>query len=393
MKDATRAVQAGRTPGPDPRFVNPPVYHASTILFDNLADLAASQRTRSGDGVSYAVHGTPGTYALEAAIAEIEGGFRTRLCSAGAQALSGPLLSFLSAGDHLLMTDSCYGNTRELSTGLLARMGIETTFYDPLIGAGIRDLIRPNTRVVYTESPGSQTFEVQDIPAIAEVAHAAGATVMMDNTWASPLYFDAIGHGVDVSIQAVTKYVAGHGDLVMGSVTTTEPAYATLQKGWQQLGLSASPDDAYLALRGMRTMPLRLARHWETGLRLAEWLKGRPEIAEVIHPALESDPGHTLWRRDFKGAGGLFAVVLDEGLSAPGPVAAFIDDLALFGIGFSWGSYQSMILPARPRRTATVWPRPGRAKGQLVRIYAGIEDADDLIADLSAGLDRLRGGV
>ncbi len=391
MKDATRAAHAGRRPGPDPRFVNPPVYHASTILFDSMADLKATGRIRSGDGVTYAVHGTPGTFALEQAIAEIEGGHRTRLCSAGAQALSGPLLAFLSAGDHLLMTDSCYGNTRDLCRGMLARMGVETTFYDPLIGAGIGELIRPETRVVYTESPGSQTFEVQDIPAIAEAAHAAGAVVMMDNTWASPLYFDAIGHGVDVSIQAVTKYVAGHGDLVMGAVTTTEAAYDTLQRGWYELGLSASPDDAYLALRGLRTMPLRLARHWETGVRLAEWLAGRPEIAEVIHPALEGDPGHALWRRDFRGAGGLFAVVLDAGLSDPERVAAFVDHLALFGLGFSWGSYQSMILPARPRRTATAWPRPGRPTGQLVRIYAGLEDAEDLIEDLAAGLDRLRG--
>lgn len=390
MKDATRAVHAGRSPGPDPRFVNPPVYHASTILFDTVGAMRATGKIRSGDGVTYAVHGTPGTYAFEDAVAELEGGYRTRICSAGAQALSGPLLSFLSTGDHVLMPDNCYGNTRQLADGMLARMGIETTYYDPLIGGEIRQLMRENTRVVYTESPGSQTFEVQDIPAIAEEAHARGAVVMLDNTWASPLYFKAFEHGVDVSIQAVTKYVSGHGDLVMGSVTTTEDAYPTLQQGWYHLGLSGSPDDTYLALRGLRTIEVRLARHWETGLRLGEWLADRPEVAGVVHPAMEHDPGHAIWKRDFRGAGGLFGFWLDPGLSSREHQAAFCNGLLLFGMGFSWGSYQSMIMPANPRRTATAWPRPGQPKGQLMRIYAGLEDADDLIADLKAGFERLR---
>ncbi len=390
MKDATRAVTAGRSPGPDRRFVNPPVYHASTILFDDIAALAATEGTRKGDAVTYAVHGTPGTYAFEEALAALEGGYRTRICSAGAQALSGPLLAYLSAGDHALIPDACYGNTRDIAMGLLPRFGIEVDYYDPLVGAGIADLMRPNTRVVYCESPGSQTFEVQDIPAIAEAAHARGAIVMLDNTWASPLYFKAFEHGVDVSIQAVTKYVAGHADLVMGAVTATEAAYPTLQEGWYHLGLSGSPDDTFLALRGLRTIHLRLPRHWETGVALGEWLRARDEVAEVLHPAMPHDPGHAIWARDFMGAGGLFAFWLTERLSGRDQQAAFFGALDLFGIGFSWGSFQSMIMPVRPRRTASAWPRPGQPKGQLVRIHAGLEDLDDLRADLDRAFAAAR---
>ena len=389
MKDATRAVMAGRDPAPDPRFVNPPVYHASTILFDGVEDMRASGGGRPGDGLSYAVHGTPGTYALEQALAELEGGYRTRLCNTGAQALSGPLLSFLSAGEHVLIPDSCYGNTRQIADGLLARLGIAAEFYDPLIGAGIAGLMRPETRLVFTESPGSQTFEVQDVPAIAAAAHARGALVALDNTWAGPLYFRPFEHGVDISINALTKYVAGHADLVMGAVTVTEAAYDALQRGWYELGLSASPDDAYLALRGVRTMPLRMERHWASGLALADWLAGREEVAEVIHPAMPCDPGHALWARDFRGAGGLFAFTLRADLSERARVAAFVDGLARFGIGFSWGGFQSMIMPVTPRRSATPWPKPGREPGQTMRIFAGLEDPEDLIRDLEAGLERL----
>ncbi|MCL5778941.1 cystathionine beta-lyase [Limibaculum sp. FT325] len=390
MKDATRAVTAGRNPDTSARIVNPPVYHASTVLFETLEDLKAVGKKRDGDSVTYGVHGTPGTYAFEEALGALEGGYRTRVCNSGAQALSGPLLSYLSSGDHVLIPDACYGNTRDLANGLLARMGIETSFYDPLIGGAIRDLIRDNTRVVFTESPGSQTFEVQDIPAIAEEARKRGCIVMMDNTWASPLYFKPFEHGVDVSIQAVTKYVGGHADLVMGAVTTTEAAYPALQQGWRALGLSGAPDDCFLALRGLRSLHVRLPRHAETGLKLGEWLMGRPEVAEVIHPAMPHDPGYRIWKRDFLGTTGLFAFTLDERLSSRAHVAALVDHLRLFGMGFSWGGFQSMILPTNPRRTATAWPRPGRPRGQLIRIHAGLEDANDLIDDLAEGFARLR---
>ncbi|GMG83007.1 cystathionine beta-lyase [Paralimibaculum aggregatum] len=390
MKDATRAVRGGRSPGPDPRFVNPPVYHASTVLFEDLESLKGTAKLRYGDGVSYAVHGTPGTYAFEEALAELEGGHRTRICSAGAQALSGPLLACLAAGDHVLIPDAVYGNTRDFAAGMLARFGVSVEFYDPLIGGGIRALIRPETKVVYTESPGSQTFDVQDIPAIAEEAHKAGALVFMDNTWASPLYFKPFEHGVDVSIQAVTKYIAGHGDLVMGAVTATEAAYPQIQKGWYHLGLSGSPDDTYLALRGLRTIHVRLPRHWESGIALGDWLRARDEVEEVLHPAMPHDPGHAIWKRDFRGAGGLFAFWMAEGLSSAAQISAFCNRLELFGMGFSWGSYQSMLMPVNPRRTASPWPRPGQPKGQLVRVYAGLEDVDDLKADLDAAFAAAR---
>lgn len=390
-KDATRLVTGGRTPAPDPRFVNPPVYHASTILFPDLTTMEREDAIRHGDAVSYPVHGTPGTFAFEAALCEIEGGHRTRLCNTGMQALTGALLSYLSAGDHCLVPDSCYGNVRSRSAKMLARMGIEVTFYDPLIGGEIRSLLRPNTRVVFAESPGSGTFEVQDIPAIAEEAHKVGAIVMHDNTWASPLYFKSFEHGVDVSIQAVTKYVAGHADLVMGAVTTTEAAYPQLQEGWEGLGASGSPDDCFLALRGLRTLHLRLPRHWETGVILGEWLRARPEVSEVLHPAMAHDPGHALWKRDFLGAGGLFGFWLDEGLSSRAQIEAFLGGLELFGIGFSWGGFQSMLVSTSPTRSVTPYPRPGQPKGQLMRLHAGLEDPGDLIADLEAGFARLTG--
>lgn len=385
MKDHTKAVTAGRPPMRSGSTVSHPVHHASTIFFETLDELMAVGQTMKGDGLTYAVHGTETTYAFEAAVTAIEGGYRTRICSTGAQALSGALLSFLSAGDHALIPDCCYGNTRDIATGLLARLGIEASFYDPLIGGGIRDLIRPETRVVFTESPGSQTFDVQDVPAIAEEAKRRGCVVMMDNTWASPLYFKPFEHGVDISIQAVTKYIGGHADLVMGAVTATEEHYPALQKGWYELGLSGAPDDAFLALRGLRTLPLRLPRHWATGVRIGEWLMERAEVAEVIHPAMPHDPGHALWSRDFLGAAGLFAFVLREDLSSREHLRALVEGRHHFGMGFSWGGFESLILPQRPKRTASPWPRPGRPRGQLVRIHAGLEEPDDLIGDLAEG--------
>lgn len=390
MKDDTRAVTAGRDPHANHGVVNPPVYHASTILSPTLAALRETDRTEDADATTYGVHGTPGTFAFEAALAEMEGGFRTRLCSTGLIACTAPLLSVLSAGDHLLVPDNCYGPTRRFALKMLKRMGVETTFYDPHVGGGIRDLMRPDTRAVFTESPGSLTFEVQDIPAIAEEAHRAGAVVMMDNTWASPLYFKAFEHGVDISIQAVTKYVGGHADLVMGAVTTTETAYPAIREGWKELGLSAAPDDVYLAMRGLRTMPTRLARHWRSGLIVADWLQGRAEVAEVLHPALPGDPGHDLWKRDFRGASSLFGFVLDEGLSSEAHLAALLDPLELFGMGASWGGYESLLVPRTVPRSATYWPRPDGPRGQLMRIHIGLEDTDDLIADLAAGFDRMR---
>jgi cystathionine beta-lyase len=389
MKDATRATHAGRRPHENHGVVNPPVYHASPILSPTLAALRELDAVEDADGTTYGVHGTPGTFAFEEAVAALEGGFRTRLASTGLLACAAPLLCYLSAGDHLLMVDTCYGPTRRFCNKMLKRMGIETTFYDPLIGGAIRDLIRPETKVVFTESPGSLTFEVQDIPAIVAEAKQRGCIVMMDNTWASPLYFKPLEHGVDVSINAVTKYISGHSDLVMGAVTTTEQAYPPLREGWKQMGLNGSPDDTYLAMRGLRTLAVRMPQHWKNGLILAEWLAGRTEVAEVLHPALPGAPGHDLWKRDFLGASSLFGYVLHPEFSSEAQLAALHDGLELFGMGASWGGFESLMKPSKIPYGAIFWPRPGRPQGQLIRIHAGLEDTGDLIADLDAGFARM----
>jgi len=390
MKDATRATHAGRRPHENHGVVNPPVYHASTILSPTLAAMRAKEKVENAEATTYGVHGTPGTFAFEEAVAELEGGFRTRLCSTGLIACTAPLLSYLSAGDHLLMVDSVYGPTRRFCNGMLRRMGIETTFYDPLIGGGIRELIRPETRVVFTESPGSLTFEVQDIPSIAEEAHRRGCIVMMDNTWASPLYFKPFAHGVDVSIQAVTKYICGHSDLVMGAVTTTEAAYPQLREGWKQIGLNGSPDDVYLAMRGLRTLAVRLPQHWKNGVAVAGWLAARQEVVEVLYPALPGDRGHALWKRDFLGASSLFGLILKPEYSSEVQLAALLDGLELFGMGASWGGFESLFKPNDPPRSAVAWPRPGYPQGRLMRMHVGLEDPDDLIADLEAGFSRMQ---
>ncbi len=390
MKDRTLAVHAGRHPHDHHGVVNPPVYHASTVLSPTLAALRARREIEPADATTYGVHGTPGTFAFEEALCALEGGFRTRLCGTGLTACVAPLLCYLSAGDHLLMVDSVYGPTRSFCDSMLTRLGVTTTYYDPLIGARIEELIRPETRVIFMESPGSLTFEVQDAPAIVEVAKRHHIVTMMDNTWATPLYFKPLAVGVDVSIQAVTKYIAGHSDLVMGAVTTTEEAYPLLREGWKELGLSAAPDDVYLAMRGLRTMSTRLAAQGMAGLVVAEWLKGRPEVAEVLHPALTGDPGHTLWKRDFTGTSSLFGVILRPEYGSEEHLAALIDGLELFGLGASWGGFESLIRPSHPPRTAVPWPRPGRATGPLLRLHIGLEDTDDLIADLAEGLTRMR---
>ncbi|MGH7098580.1 MAG: cystathionine beta-lyase [Stellaceae bacterium] len=377
----------GRHPEAQSGAVNPPVYHASTILSANMAEWEAKRDpAKRFDIVRYGLLGTPTTFALEEALAAIEGGSRAMLMSSGLAAITAPLQACLKCGDHLLMTDSCYGPARNFCDRVLTRCGIETTYYDPLIGGDIDRLIRPNTRVVYTESPGSLTFEVQDIPAIATVAHAAGATVLMDNTWASPLLFPSFARGVDVSIHAATKYIVGHSDVMLGAVITTEEAYLPVRTMAADLGHCAAPDDAYFALRGLRTLSVRLERHQKNALTVARWLQTRPEVARVLYPALPEDPGHALWKRDFVGASGLFGVVLK-----PAPqtaVHALIDALDLFGIGASWGGFESLIQPTTPARirSATRW----QAEGPTLRLHIGLEDPQDLIADLKGGFHALR---
>jgi cystathionine beta-lyase len=384
MKRDTRLVTAGRRPAEHFGVVNPPVYHASTVLFPTLAALEEAQ-THPYDGVYYGRYGTPTSFAIEEAMAELEGGHRAIATASGLGAIAGTLLAFLKAGDHVLMADSVYFPTRKLCNGLLAGFGIETAYYDPLIGAGIAALMRPNTRVVFVESPGSLTFEVQDVPAIAAAAHAGGAVVVMDNTWSAGLYFRPFAHGVDVSIQAATKYVAGHSDAMLGLITTTAGTFEPVKATVAALGYAAGAQECYLGHRGIRTLSARLARHQESGLKLAGWLKARPEVAAVLHPAFPDCPGHALWKRDFTGASGLFSIVLRD---YPRPaVAALLDGMELFGLGFSWGGYESLVVPAYPEkiRTATRWPHGG----PVLRLHVGLEDPDDLIADLAGGFRRL----
>jgi cystathionine beta-lyase len=384
MKQDTRVIRAGRDPLANLGVVNPPVHHASTILKPTVAALLETAR-RPFEGVTYGSQGVPVTFALEEAVAELEGGHRAVAVRSGHAAIATTLLALVKSGDHLLVTDSAYAPTRHVCQGLLRDFGVETTYYDPRIGADIAALIRPTTKAVLVESPGSLTFEVQDVPAIAEAAHAAGAVVVMDNTWATPLFFKPFAHGVDVAIQAGTKYLGGHADVMFGVITTTAPLHQRIRAMSMTLGGCPGPDDCYLALRGMRTLAVRLERHQRTGLELARWLRARPEVIRVMHPGLPDDPGHALWRRDFTGASGLFGAVLrpvrDEAM------AAMLDHFEVFGLGYSWGGYESLCIPVFPARNRTAIPwEPG---GPTIRIHAGLEDPEDLIADLERGFDRM----
>jgi cystathionine beta-lyase len=378
-KKDTTLTSAGRKTRAHVGVVNTPVYRASTILYPDLAALDSHAMP-----FTYGRHGNPTTQSLEEAVAQLEGAAAVSLVPSGLGAVTSAILSVCSAGDHLLMVDTCYAPTRIFCEKLLKRMGVQTSFYDPLIGAGIATLFKPNTKAVFCESPGSLTFEVQDVPAIAAAAHAHGVSVLLDNTWATPLFFNGLAHGADLSIQAVTKYIGGHADVMMGYVAANESHAQRIADFHRQFGLYVSGDDAFLALRGLRTLAVRLKRHEETALRLALWLKDRPEVSRVLYPALDNDPGHAIWKRDFTGSSGLFGVVLKP-VTRPA-LAAMMDGLAHFGMGFSWGGYESLIVPSDIHRTASKFT----AEGPVIRIHAGLEDPDDLIADLTAGFARLK---
>lgn len=386
MKPETRLVHAGRHPEQHQGTVNPPIHRASTILYPTVEAFERRIERRYGKESSYGIGGTPITFALADALAELSGGARSIVTSSGLSAITQALAAFLRAGDHLLVPDSVYGPTRTFCTSVLGRFGVETTFYDPAIGGGIAALMRPATRVVYTESPGSLTFEIQDLPAIAAAAHEQGATVLFDNTWATPLLFRAFDHGVDVEIQAATKYLAGHSDLMMGVITArTEPLFRRLRDGIGEFGDCVAPDLCYETLRGLRTLAVRLRRHEQSALEVARWLARRPEVRRVLHPALPDDPGHALWRRDFTGSSSLFGAVLRTE-SRPA-VAAMVDGLQLFKIGASFGGFESLITVPQLKDNRTV--RPWSEPGTLLRLHTGLEAPEDLIADLEAGLRRL----
>ena len=382
QRTATRLANGGRDPFAHHGFINPPVYHASTLLYPSAADYLA-HRAR----YQYGRRGTPTSEALADALAGLEGPdcAGVALLPSGLAAASTALLSALKAGDHVLVTDSVYLPTRKFCDDVLARYGIATSYYDPLIGGGIADLIQPNTRAVFVESPGSLSFDIQDVPAIAAAAHHKGAVVLMDNTWASPLYFRALEKGVDLSIQSGTKYIGGHSDVMLGTVSANAATWPRLRGLVEAMGLCVGPDDMYLGLRGLRTMGVRLAQHYASGMKVARWLAGRPEVARIMHPALETDPGHAIWRRDYTGACGLFAIVFKP--APPAAVHAFLDALTLFGIGASWGGFESLAIPfdCTTFRTVTPWA-PG---GPTVRLHIGLEDVDDLIEDLERGFAAL----
>jgi len=385
MADETRIVTAGRKEAKRLGLVNPPVFHASTVLRPSLAAQkeAMAARKRGERLFFYGRDGSPTARALEDAMAALEGAHDCLTFSSGLGAISTALLACLSAGDHMLVTDGVYRPVRVFCDGMLARLGVETTYYPPRIGAGIAELIRPNTRVVYVESPSSQTFEMQDLPAIAEVAHAHDALVLVDNTWATPYFHKPLALGADMSIQAATKYIVGHSDAMLGTVATTEAAWPLLRQATREIGQCAGPDDLYLGQRGLRSMAVRLRHQQNAAIDLATWFKARPEVARVLHPALPDDPGHAIWKRDFTGASGLFAVELRP--CSETALAAMVDGLEYFGIGASWGGYESLVLPANPLRTAVPW----RAEGPLLRFHVGLEAPDDLKADLDAGFARL----
>lgn len=387
MKQHTSLVHLGRDPEDQKGVVNSPVYHASTILYPTMEafrNRAAGERKYRG--IRYGAYGTPTTFALADAVAELDGAAGGVVTSSGLAAVTMALTAFLGSGDHLLMTDSVYGPTRDFCDSVLTRMGVVTTYYDPLTGGDISRLIRPETRVIFTESPGSLTFEVQDIPAIAAAARERDVLVLMDNTWATPLFFSAFSHGVDVAIQAGTKYISGGSDLVIGIITAArEDHFRQLKDTTLAFGEIAAPDDCYLALRGLRSMGARLRHQGESARIVADQLAGRPEVDRVLFPAMESDPGHAIWKRDFTGASSLFGVVLHPVSRAA--LAAMVDNYQFFKIGASWGGFESLVIPADPgdSRTAVPWDDPGC----LLRFHVGLEDPADLIADLVAGFDRL----
>jgi cystathionine beta-lyase len=382
----TRLVTSGRDTKAQKGFVNPPVVHGSTVLYPTAEDLHAHR----GE-FQYGRHGTPTTKAFQETLMTLEGPqcAGVGIAPSGLAAISTTLLSVLKAGDHLLVCDNVYRPSRNFCNGLLARYGVETSYFDPMAGAGIGALFKPNTRAVLVEAPGSQSFEMPDIRAIADVAHARGALVIDDNTWATPLYHRSLEQGVDISMQAATKYIGGHSDIMFGTISANAEAWPLIAEGIRLLGVCAGPEDVFLALRGLRTLSVRLAQHYRSGLDMARWLAARPEIARVLHPALETDPGHAIWKRDFTGASGLFSVVLK-----PAPqkaVDAMLDTVKLFGMGFSWGGFESLVIPfdCDSYRTATKWS-PG---GPTLRLHIGLESVDDLKADLDRGFAALRAAM
>jgi len=384
-RPATEVAHAGRDPRRYLGAVNTPVFRASTILLPTMADLERASRGEY-PGLSYGLHGLPTVTDFQRALAVLEGGHAALAVPSGLTATTLPLLALLKPGDHLLVTDAVYGPTRRFCDNHLRRLGMDVGYYDPLAGAAIVDAFRPNTKLVFAESPGSLTFEVQDIRAIADAAHERGVRVVLDNTWATPLGFRAFDHGVDVSVHAATKYIGGHSDVLLGAIVANADTFPALHRLWTDMGVAPSSDDCFLGLRGLRTLGVRMQRHEASAREIATWLVARPEVREVLYPALPGDRGHALWKRDFRGASGLFGVVLQPVDGAA--IGRMLDGMRIFGMGWSWGGFESLLIPTWPERARTVtrWS-PG---GPSLRVHVGLEDPQDLIEDLDAGFARLR---
>ena len=390
MKKPTKIVRAGLDKKRNAGTVNTPVVRASTVVFECIAHMRDSYERvakKREKVLSYGRRGTPTHWTLQEALTDLAGGADTVLTPSGLSACTLAILGCVKAGDHMLVSDSAYEPTQIFCGGLLKNLGVETTYFDPLIGAGIDSLMRPNTTLIFCESPGSHTFEVQDIPAISAVARARGAKVAVDNTWASPLFCRPLALGAHLSVEAATKYIVGHSDAMIGAITGAEEAIAGVHKAAGALGIATSPDDAYLATRGLRTLGVRLKQHQENAWIVAQWLLAQPQVKRVLYPPLPGDPGHALWKRDFTGGSGLMGVVFHQ--TSQAAMAALIDGMKLFALGFSWGGFESLVAPSSPQRQVKPWtePTPG------IRLHIGLEDPEDLIADLDQGLTRFRAAL
>lgn len=394
MHEATRIVHAGRDPKEQGWMVNPPIYQSSTIVFPTLKDLIYAERGYSNNDLvepyelKYGRYGTQTNFALERAIAEIDGGYNSFVTSSGAAAINTALVAFLKQGDHMLLVDNVYSPTRSFADKFLKKLGIETTYYDPKIGEDIKKLIKKNTKVIFLESPGSLSFEIQDVPAICKVARKMGVVTIIDNSWASGIYFKPLEHGVDVVVTALTKYINGHSDMMMGAITVQEKHFRVMYEAFRYMAVTATPFSSYMVQRGMRTTKIRMDHCFKSALELAQWLEARPEVEKVLYPALESDESHKLWKRDFTGAAGLFTIILDRKYSNES-LARMVDKLHYYAMGYSWGGYESLILPIDPSgvRSITKWAHSNKT---CLRINIGLEDIEDLKDDLEAGFKRLR---
>jgi cystathionine beta-lyase len=394
MHEATRIVHAGRNPKEQGWMVNPPIYQSSTIVFPTLKDLIYAERGYSNNDLvepyelKYGRYGTQTNFALEKAIAEIDGGYNSFVTSSGAAAINTALIAFLKQGDHMLLVDNVYSPTRSFADKFLKKLGIETTYYDPKIGEDIKKLIKKNTKVIFLESPGSLSFEIQDVPAICKVAKKMGVVTIIDNSWASGIYFKPLEHGVDVIVSALTKYINGHSDMMMGAITVQEKHFRVMYEAFRYMAVTATPFSSYMVQRGMRTTKIRMDHCFKSALELAQWLEARPEVEKVLYPALESDENHKLWKRDFTGAAGLFTIILDRKYSNES-LARMVDKLHYYAMGYSWGGYESLILPIDPSgvRSISKWAYSNKT---CLRINVGLEDIQDLKDDLEAGFKRLR---